>query len=905
MKFPISLLLSLSIFACGEKEEEIEEEDFSMYCGESSTQNLIADDADCDGAVTDDDCDDADADSTIVADDGDCDTFLTADDCDDSDEASTVVADDGDCDTILTADDCDDADADSTAIADDADCDGTLTADDCDDEDEASTIIADDADCDTVLTADDCDDADEASTTVATDADCDTFLTADDCDDANPYAYPGTGANEAHQSNDTCYSDMDGDGFGDANIVAESFVPDCYLLEMVDAWGDGWNGNEIEVMEDGVSTGIYSNDSSYDGGESHWEQHCIAPSTLAVDFLFHDGGWNSEVEFTLYYDDGLGGQLVAEGYGQGSDDFVFDGTTYSDIPACSDATLITEDDCDDAAGTWEDQGVTFYSEATPLPLVEIYGSDCDDADVTLHPGIDLDGDTFNACDDCDDSNEDINPGMDEEYYDGIDSNCDGMSDYDMDMDGYDSIEYTGACSDATLMNQWDCEDVGTCSDTTLMNQWDCEDVGTCSDTTLMDQTDCEDAVATWTMTNTWTSAGNTWTTTGMDCLDDEALVHPLAMEADPTACYLDIDGDGYGNSTITEDEPEAIEIGVINGTDCNDEDADMIPGYDGDADGADSCNDCDDTDPLLIGQTAYEDLDGDGFGSGTMMWVCELDEDADGTDDYSVVGGDCYDSSWSSSSMYIYPGAAYNEPDIDGDGVDDCTEDSDGDGYGDMSSWYADVDGTDCDDDDADLNPADLDADGYATCEDLNGLSDCDDDDATTYPGAGFMEAGFDSADYSTYECVTDGDGDGYSLSELMACYLFELEDSWGDGWNGGMNIEVFADSVSAGTATVSSGSADGGYSEDTTICVADGAVVEFVFNQGSYASETAGTIYGADGTTVLGTISGAGASSSTPQSMDFDSVTYFDGEAIFSETAVGLTLLGGTDSDDTDSSVN
>ena len=811
MKFPISLLLSLSIFACGEKEEEIEEEDFSMYCGESSTQNLIADDADCDGAVTDDDCDDADADSTIVADDGDCDTFLTADDCDDSDEASTVVADDGDCDTILTADDCDDADADSTAIADDADCDGTLTADDCDDEDEASTIIADDADCDTHLTADDCDDEDAASTIVADDADCDTFLTADDCDDANPYAYPGTGANEAHQSNDTCYSDMDGDGFGDANIVAESFVPDCYLLEMTDAYGDGWNGNEIEVMEDGVSTGIYSNE-NLDGvssgiDETQTVQHCLDPATATVDFLFHDGSYNYEVEFTLYYDDGLGGQLVAEGYGQG-DDFVFDGTTYTD----------------------ED---TFYSEATPLPAVEIYGTDCDDADATLHPGIDLDGDSFNACDDCDESNEDINPGVEEEYYDGIDSNCDGMSDYDMDMDGYDSIEYTGACSDVTLMNQWDCEDVGTCSDTTLMDQWD-----------------CEDAAATWTMTNTWTSAGNIWTSTGMDCVDDEEAIHPLAMEADPNACYADYDNDGYGYADFSAEE--MAEGGITNGTDCNDEDADLIPGYDFDADGADVCNDCDDTDPLLIGQAAYMDADGDGFGSGTMMWVCELDEDADGTDDYSVVGGDCYDSSWSSSATSIYPGAAYHEADIDGDGVDDCTEDSDGDGYGDMSSWYADVDGT-----------------------------DCDDDDSFTFPGAGYLElTPLDE------ECLTDADEDGYAVgippldqftATLGDCYTIIMSDTWSDGCSGSLDLYIEGALFVSydGPAYVGSGSAD--VSESHEDCTLDGVVSIGWTEASSFNNECYFSIEDATGTTVVDEISGPD----------------------------GTIPGGGTDSDDSDDSVN
>ena len=71
-----------------------------------------------------------------------------------------AIADDGDCDGALTADDCDDDDTSLGAVAADADCDGTLTADDCNDEDFASTIVAEDADCDGFLTEEDCDDDD-------------------------------------------------------------------------------------------------------------------------------------------------------------------------------------------------------------------------------------------------------------------------------------------------------------------------------------------------------------------------------------------------------------------------------------------------------------------------------------------------------------------------------------------------------------------------------------------------------------------------------------------------------------------------------------------------------------------------------------------------------------------------
>ena len=812
MKLPLSIVLSFALVACGEKKPETKPEDYSAYCGESPDNNLIADDADCDGTLAADDCDDNDAASLTIAEDGDCDGTLTADDCDDNDDASTIIAEDGDCDGTLSADDCDDADASSTIIAEDADCDGALTA--------------------------------------------------DDCDDNNPYAYPGSGANEAEQSEGLCYTDADGDGYGDAGTVAGSINASCYLLELTDTYGDGWgtfSPNEIEVFEDGVSVAVYQNE-NLDGiynntpqGETQWITHCPDSASTSIDFVFNEGSLTDEVEFALYYDDGQGGILIADGYGE-DDSVVFDGVTYAD-------------------------GEVFYTEALPLQIqLDIYGTDCDDADATLSPGTDGDGDGFSVCDDCDDTNADINPDVEEEYYDGIDADCDGMSDYDMDMDGYDSSEYLGSCSDTTLMNQWDCEEAGTCSDTQYTDQWDCEYAS-----------------------ETWTSAGNTWTAIGDDCDDDDDDVHPLLNEADPTACYEDDDGDGWG-----DDDP----------------------------------------------------------------W-----------NDAAVAGTDCYDSAYGSTAPSTYPGAAYNESDIDGDGVDDCTTDIDGDGYGDSDAYYADVDGTDCDDDDAAINPSvdgdsdnvdvcndcddtdpslqggfgywdddadgygdqdddgmlmcdftvdsdsdgvpdystnnldcdddddmmspgyDGDGDGYGTCADANGLVDCDDSDEFTFPGAGFNEAGYVAGDYSTYECLTDADEDGYAFGESLACYTFALTDSWGDGW-GNMNLEVFADGVSAGSATVHSVSNGGnGDDEETTICVDDGAAVTFVFNDSSWASEIGGEIFGTDGSS-LGTISGTGDSSFQTQSITFGGMDYFDGETFFSETAVA-NIVGGTDSDDSDASVH
>ena len=57
--------------------------------------------------------------------------------------------------------------------------------------------------------------------------------------------------------------------------------------------------------------------------------------------------------------------------------------------------------------------------------------DGDDDGVTLSDG------------DCDDADGTIFPGADDVWYDGIDSNCDGVDDFDQDGDGFDAAGYDG------------------------------------------------------------------------------------------------------------------------------------------------------------------------------------------------------------------------------------------------------------------------------------------------------------------------------------------------------------------------------------------------------------------------------------------------------------------------------
>lgn len=62
---------------------------------------------------------------------------------------------------------------------------------------------------------------------------------------------------------------------------------------------------------------------------------------------------------------------------------------------------------------------------------------------------DKDGDGFTPNEgDCDDDNDSIYPEAADEWYDGVDSDCAGNSDYDQDQDGQDSSDHGGSdCDD--------------------------------------------------------------------------------------------------------------------------------------------------------------------------------------------------------------------------------------------------------------------------------------------------------------------------------------------------------------------------------------------------------------------------------------------------------------------------
>jgi len=192
---------------------------------------------------------------------------------------------------------------------------------------------------------------------------------------------------------------------------------------------------------------------------------------------------------------------------------------------------------------------------------------------------------------------------------------------------------------------------------------------------------------------------------------------PVIQIPDGTApfitVWLDADGDGYGNSALSQQVCNVVPAGyvLLNG-DCNDQDLLISPVS------AELCNqvddDCDGIIDNTLTQAAYfPDADGDGYGSGTGVLLCY-----DPGFGFSQIGNDCDDF-----NDQINPGQSEVCNNID----DDCNGnaddgllfavyyiDSDLDGFGSTSTvTYCEDPGVgfttsnqDCDDTDPFINPS-------------------------------------------------------------------------------------------------------------------------------------------------------------------------------------------------------
>ena len=428
----------------------------------------------------------------------------------------------------------------------------------------------------------------------------------------------------------------------------------------------------------------------------------------------------------------------------------------------------------------------------------------DGLDTTESDATDADGDGFFGDEDCSDGDASVHPGA-VELCNGIDDNCDGEVDEgvtdvfwtDADGDGYgDSATRTEACSApaGTVTNDTDCDDdditvhpaaVEACNevddncdgsvDEGLGSAWyadadadgfgDAEtEVVACAVPSgfVADDSDCDDALS-----DVNPDAEEVCDERDNDCDDD-------VDEGVATTFFIDLDADGWGGFSATTDAcAEPVGYATLLG-DCDDSDPAVNPdalevcnSIDDDCDG-----DIDDDDPSVdpsTGATFYTDTDADGYGDATTgTWSCAATSTtvADATD--------CDDTDGA-----VHPGATEvcNSIDDDCDGdiddddpsVDPTTgttwyDDSDSDGYGDLSTgaWACvaaagQVDlGTDCDDGNSSVHPG-----AAEVCNTID--DDCDgdiDDDDTS----------LDPSTATTWYADSDGDGEGDPAVTTLTC---------------------------------------------------------------------------------------------------------------------------------------
>ena len=345
------------------------------------------------------------------------------------------------------------------------------------------------------------------------DGDGDHWTPEYDCDDNNPEIHPyadelcngldddcdGEIDEEGASDATDWYPDGDGDGYGaDAYPWALCNAVDGYIaqggdcddqdaaiyptaIEICDGVDNDCDGS---VDESGTSDEVaWYRDGDGDGyGDPNYETHdCVPPTGYVEDFTDCDDG-DAAVH--------PGAQEVCDDYDTDED---CDGLVDGEDPDATNLSTFYEDADGDTHGSAT--GAVISACDAPSGFSDT-SDDCDDTDRTVNPsarercgdGIDNDCDGLvdgadsaadvsfyydddadgygdpdrywgEACDnpggvstdsrDCDDADASIHPDAAETWYDGVDSDCDGESDYDADMDGYDSTDWGGEdCDDA-------------------------------------------------------------------------------------------------------------------------------------------------------------------------------------------------------------------------------------------------------------------------------------------------------------------------------------------------------------------------------------------------------------------------------------------------------------------------
>ncbi len=615
-----------------------------------------------------------------------------------------------------------------------------------------------------------------------------------DCDDADAITNPGA-TEECDNLDNNCdgvvddglaltwYADTDGDDFGDPGAVSE------FCLEI-----DGWVNNDGDCND------------SFDIDNPDADELCGDERDNDCDGVIDTDAVDTYPIWTDSDGDGFGDGTPTDWCGPlpaGSADADGD---------CNDADALINPGVEDVCGDFTDNNCS--------GLVD----DGDDG----HWFLDEDGDgyggaalTFDQCDspgpdfvnagsDCDDGNVNINPGV-PEICNLIDDDCTGVVDdnpptvtwwADADDDGFGDFAAPATVCDpgaGFVQNTADCDDSNaganplaseTCADEGVDN--DCD--GSTTDapidpTTWYPDSDGDSYGEVGGATTSSCTAPADHVDENTDCDDSESLVNPDQTEVcngydddcdgdadsdatDKTTHYIDSDGDGYGDlaSTIQACGESA---GVsADSTDCDDAAGTIYPGA------TEFCNLLDDDcngqidDGAPVPATWYRDDDADGYGDPLLS-----QESCDPPVGYVLDDRDCDDSA-SSVNPSMDELCSTGGVDDDCSGLADEVAmavdttlyyvDGDSDGYGERGSaaqeacsppsgWVTDQ--TDCDDAVNAVNPA-----ASELCSTVGVDDNC----------SGIADENT-ASDVQTY--YVDGDTDGYgSGSPNTTCTPSGLE---------------------------------------------------------------------------------------------------------------------------------
>jgi len=640
------------------------------------------------------------------------------------------------------------------------------------------------------------------------DTDMDGFDVSVDCDDNDPLVFPGAteicngiddNCSGLIDDNDpaitgqmTYYEDVDGDGYGDpASSLVSCNAPSGYVIDNTDC--DDTNAN-INTGATETCNGI---DDDCDGLIDDND-----PSLAGTSLWFEDADGDA-------YGDANNSIMTCNppaGY-------VSNNTDCNDSdpqvnPLATEICNGIDDDCDgltDSAdpslvgtATWfeDNDGDGFGNPSSSL-------SSC-----TTPPGYVSNGS------DCNDNNSNINPNA-QEICNGVDDDCDGLIDAndpsvagtatwyaDNDGDGFGNPAIpTTSCSapQGFVQDNTDCDDNFSSINpgaTEICNGVDDDCDG------LIDGADPDlNGTGLWYADVDGDGYGSQtnfvidcmpppgYVATGNDCDDNNFNVNPGAPEicngidddcdgfvddADPSLSgtaiyYLDADLDGAGDPAIFIQSCNPVIGYVSNNSDCNDNDQNISPfaqeicnGVDDDCDGL-----IDDADPNLSGGSSiwYVDADMDGSGNPNItLLACSQPTG------YVNTGNDCNDND---PTVGEFAQEVCNGVDDDCDGLVDAADpdvqggsiwyqDADNDGFGSAASTLTSCNqpagyvpnSLDCNDGDANINPAATEICDNNVDDDCDGLIDTADPDAQS----------------STWFQDFDNDGYGSSAATIQAC---------------------------------------------------------------------------------------------------------------------------------------